>query len=79
MKVDLSKQDVVNLIKGVHIPYGKLKPVLLSMGEWKYDMNGPTGFNWRESVFEKLDTDELYNLYKDLSSGKLFKDGKVNA
>ncbi len=74
MKVNLSKPEVINLIKSVHIPYGNLKPVLESMGDWKYDMNGPTGFNWHESVFEKLDTVELYNLYKDLSSGKLFKE-----
>lgn len=72
MNVNITKEEVIALIKSVHLPYGQLKPVLEAMVTWSYDMNGPTGFTWDETVFEKLGPKELYNLYQDLSSGKLF-------
>ena len=78
MNVNITKEEVISLIKSVHLPHGQLKPVLECMGKWKYDMNGPTGFEWDEKVFDKLDTKELYNLYQDLSSGKLFIKPKPN-
>lgn len=78
MNVNITKEEVIALIKSVHLPHGQLKPVLECMGKWSYDMNGPTSFTWDEKVFEKLDTKELYNLYQDLSSGKLFTSPKPN-
>ena len=78
MNVNITKEEVIALIKSVHLPHGQLKPVLEGMVTWSYDMNGPTGFTWNETVFKKLDTKELYNLYKDLSSGKLFTNPKPN-
>ena len=78
MNVNITKEEVIALIKSVHLPHGQLKPVLEGMVTWSYDMNGPTGFTWDETVFEKLDTKELYNLYQDLSSGKLFTNPKSN-
>ena len=78
MNVNITKEEVISLIKSVHLPHGQLKPVLESMVTWSYDMNGPTGFTWDETVFEKLDIKELYNLYQDLSSGKLFTKPKLD-
>lgn len=78
MNVNITKEEVISLIKSVHLPHGQLKPVLECMGKWSYDMNGPTSFTWDEKVFEKLDIKELYNLYQDLSSGKLFTEPKPN-
>lgn len=73
MRIELTKAEVIALIKSVPIPYGKIKPVLAAMGEFKMDMNGPTGFVWHDDVFTKPDAGMLYVLYQDLKSGKLFK------
>lgn len=63
----------MSLIKSVHMPHGCLKPTVLALGKWIYDMNGPKYFEWNTDLLGKLDDDGLYELYSDLKSGKLFK------
>lgn len=63
----------MSLIKSVHMPHGCLKPTVLALGKWIYDMNGPKYFEWDTDLLGTLDDDELYEFYSDLKSGKLFK------
>jgi len=60
------------------MPHGCLKPTVLALGEWIYDMNGPKYFEWNTDLLGKLDDDELYEFYSDLKSGKLFKKTKTS-
>ena len=73
MKTELSRNEIMSLIKSVHMPHGCLKPTVLALGKWIYDMNGPKYFEWNTDLLGTLDEDELYEFYSDLKSGKLFK------
>lgn len=73
MNVNLSKQELINIITSMHVPYGRSTPRLLALGKWMSDMNGPTGFSWNLNMLDKLDEEELYELYKDVRDGNLVK------
>jgi len=72
MQIEVNKIELINLIKSVNIPYvSMLEPVSL-LGEWHYDINGPTKFVWNTDILLGLEEKALYELYKDLQSGKLY-------
>ena len=73
MKTELSRNEIMSLIKSVHMPHGCLTPAVLALGKWIYDMNGPKYFEWNTDLLVKLDDEGLYELYSDLKSGKLFQ------
>ena len=72
MKIELSKQELLEIITSMHVPYRRMKPRLAALGEWKFNMDGPTGFSWHINMLAQLDADELYELYKDVRDGNLF-------
>ena len=61
MKVDLSKQDLIYLVKGVSPFYSMFdNPLIARTGSF----NGSLGkWNWNYSELNLLSEEELYNLY----------------
>lgn len=45
MKVQLSKNEIIDLIKSVPLAYCRYTPELEMAGEWSYNMDGPTQFS----------------------------------
>lgn len=54
MQIDLSKEELINLIKSTSLTYMQTTPELNEYGSWCFDMNGPIPFCW--------DTSKLANM-----------------
>ncbi len=78
MQAELSRNEIMSLIKSVHMPHGGITPAVLALGKWVYDMNGPKYFDWNTDLLGKLSDEGLYELYSDLTSSKLFKKTKTS-
>ena len=69
MKVQLSKNEIIGLIKSVPLAYRRYKPELEKAGEWNYNMDGPTTFTRYLLTFSE---EKLYEFYLKLKNGELY-------
>lgn len=46
MRIEVSKNALIGLIKSAPIRYVRYTQELNEAGKWSFDMNGPTAFNW---------------------------------
>ena len=72
MNVNLSKNDIIGLIKSVPLAYRRYKPELEKAGEWNYNMDGPTTFTWYTRYLLKFSEEELYDFYLKLKNGEFY-------
>lgn len=72
MKVQLSKNEIIDLIKSVPLAYCRYKPELEMAGEWNCNMDGPTTFSWYTRHLLKFSEEELYEFYLKLKNGEFY-------
>lgn len=72
MKAQLSKNEIIDLIKSVPLAYGRYAPELEMAGKWNYDMDGPTKFSWYTRHLLAFSEEELYEFYMKLKNGDFF-------
>ena len=72
MKVQLSKYDIIGLIKSVSLEYRRYAPELEKAGEWNYNMDGPTTFTWYTRYLLTFSEEKLYEFYLKLKNGELY-------
>ena len=72
MNIDLSKEDIINLIKSVPIRYTRYKNELGALVEWDFDMNGPTRYYWHTNMLREKSEEELYEFYTKLRNGDFY-------
>ena len=69
MQIDLSKEELINLIKSTALNYSQTAPELNEYGSWQFDMNGPILFCWDTAVLAHMSEEELYEVYHKLRCG----------
>ena len=70
MKVDLSKKDVIHLLRGVEIPDYKTMFEIRNMGLGEYVGGFVDSFEWyntNSESWDKYSEEELFKLYKELT------------
>lgn len=72
MNVNLSKNDIIGLIKSVPLAYRRYTPELEMAGEWNYNMDGPTTFSWYTRYLLTFSEEKLYEFYLKLKNGDLY-------
>lgn len=72
MKVNLSKREIIDMIKGTPVSYGRYAKELDDAGEWSYNMDGPTQFHWHESYLLTKSEEYLYDFYQKLYRGEFY-------
>jgi hypothetical protein len=72
MNVNLSKHDIINMIKSVPVAYRRCKPELDEMGEWEFNMDGPTHFVWYNKILLTKSEEYLYDFYQKLKRGDFY-------
>ena len=72
MNINLSKEDIINLIKSVPIRYERYTDELSALIEWDFDMNGPTRYYWHTNMLHEKSEEELYEFYKKLRNGDFY-------
>ena len=69
MKVELSKKDIVNLLRGVEPSYEKMGTVE-NMGLGTYTRGFDDSFDWNyqsSKCWDKYSEEDLFKLYKELT------------
>ncbi len=69
MQIELSKEELINLIKSTSITYMQTTPELKEYGSWLFDMNGPNSFSWDTSKLANMSEEKLYEFYHKLRCG----------
>lgn len=69
MQIELSKEELINLIKSTSLNYSQTTPELNEYGNWQFDMNGPNSFSWDTSKLANMSEEKLYDFYRKLRSG----------
>ena len=69
MQIDLSKEELINLIKSTTLTYMQTTPELNEYGSWRFDMNGPIPFCWDTSKLANMSEEKLYEFYHKLRCG----------
>ena len=72
MNVQLSRNEIIDLIKSVPLAYRRYKPELEMAGEWNYNMDGPTTFTWYTQYLLSFSEEELYEFYLKLKNGEFY-------
>lgn len=72
MNIDLSKEELIDLIRAVPISYTRYKNELDALVEWDFDMNGPTRYYWHTNMLCEKSEEELYEFYKKLRNGDFY-------
>ena len=72
MNLNLSKEELINLIKSVPISYERYTDELSALIEWDFDMNGPTRYYWHTNMLYEKSEEELYDFYKKLRNGDFY-------
>ena len=72
MNVQLSKNEIIDLIKSVPLAYSRYTPELEMAGEWNYNMDGPTTFSWYTRHLLAFSEEELYEFYLKLKNGEFY-------
>lgn len=66
MNLNLSKEDIIDLIKSVPIRYERYTDELNALIEWDFDMNGPTRYYWHTNMLREKTEEELYEFLNKL-------------
>lgn len=72
MDVELSKNELIGLIKSVPLAYRRYTPELEMAGEWSYNMDGPTKFSWYTRYLLTFSEEKLYEFYLKLKNGEFY-------
>jgi len=72
MNVNLGKREIVDMIKSVPISYRRFTTELDEMGEWEFNMDGPTHFVWYTKVLLTKSEEYLYDFYQKLKRGEFY-------
>ena len=72
MNLNLTKEDIINLIKSVPIRYERYTDELSTLIEWDFDMNGPTRYYWHTNMLREKNEEELYEFYTKLRNGDFY-------
>lgn len=72
MNLNLSKEELIDLIKSVPIRYERYTDELSALIEWDFDMNGPTRYYWHTNMLREKTEEELYEFYKKLRNGDFY-------
>lgn len=72
MHIDLSKEELIDLIKAVPIRYERYTAELSPLIEWDFDMNGPMSYCWHTNMLREKSEEELYEFYKKLRNGDFY-------
>ena len=72
MNLNLTKEDIINLIKSVPIRYERYTDELSALIEWDFDMNGPTRYYWHTNMLREKNEEELYEFYTKLRNGDFY-------
>ena len=72
MNLNLTKEDIINLIKSVPISYERYTDELNALIEWDFDMNGPTRYYWHTNMLREKTEEELYKFYTKLRNGDFY-------
>ena len=72
MNINLSKEELIDLIRAVPIRYERYKNELSVLIEWDFDMNGPIRHYWRTNMLREKSEEELYEFYKKLRNGDFY-------
>ena len=72
MNIDLSKEELIDLIRAVPIRYERYKNELGALVEWEFDMNGPIRHFWRTNMLREKSEEDLYAFYKKLRNGDFY-------
>lgn len=79
MRIEVSKNALIGLVKSGPIRYGRYTQELNEAGKWSFDMNGPTAFNWDDNWLESKTEDYLHDFYKKLCSGEFYLPEDINS
>ena len=72
MHIDLSKEELNDLIKAVPIRYERYTAELSALIEWYFDMNGHTRYYWHTNMLCEKSEEELHEFYKKLRNGDFY-------
>lgn len=72
MNVQLSKNEIIDLIESVPLAYCRYTLELEMAGEWNYNMDGPTTFSWYTRHLLSCSEEELYEFYLKLKNGEFY-------
>lgn len=72
MILNLSKEELIDLIKAVPIRYERYTDELSALIEWDFDMNGPTRYHWHTNMLREKSEEELHEFYKKLRNGDFY-------
>lgn len=78
MKVNLSKREIIDMIKSVPVSYCRYTKELDDAGEWGFNMDGPTKFYWHERYLLTKSEDYLYDFYQKLHRGEFYLPSEEN-
>ena len=72
MNVNLSKREIIDMIKSVPVSYGRYTKELNEAGAWEFNMDGPTHFVWNVTVLLTKTEEYLYEFYQKLQCGDYY-------
>ena len=72
MHIDLSKEELIDLIKAVPIRYERYTAELSALIEWDFGVNGPTRYYWHTNMLREKSEEELHEFYKKLRNGDFY-------
>ena len=72
MNVNLSKREIIDMIKSVPVSYRRCTAELDEAGEWEFNMDGPTHFVWYVKVLLTKSEEYLYDFYQKLTRGEFY-------
>ena len=72
MNVNLSKREIIDMIKSIPVSYGRYTKELNEAGEWKFNMDGPTHFVWNITLLLTKSEEYLYEFYQKLYRGDYY-------
>lgn len=72
MQINLSKEELIDMIKAVPILYERYTAELSALIEWDFDMNGPTRYYWHTNLLREKSEEELHEFYKKLRNGDFY-------
>lgn len=72
MNVNLSKREIIDLIKAVPVSYRRYTKELNEAGYWEFNMDGPTHFVWNVTALLAKSEECLYEFYQKLYRGDYY-------
>ena len=72
MYINMSKRELIDMIKSVPVSYGRYTKELDEAGAWEFNMDGPTHFVWNVTVLLTKTEEYLYEFYQKLYRGDYY-------